>query len=251
MLNRGVNTSKNLQFSTTPRDLYFIKSVGVPTTLASNVSVGDLEIEVTSAASISVGNYLGLFTGVSGEGNFYFGEVLAVVSTTITLDSPVDFAYRETDPVLSSTREMNVNGAVTPQAFRLQGGGIGSPMTVNINRLLMGCIADSAVDLSKFGDLAALTNGVVLKRGNSNIVNIFNVKTNFDLSLLAYDWTPFVATNPSQGVDGFVWRYTFGGPDKHDTIIELSPGEYLEILIQDDLSGLTQLRVIGAGRECE
>ena len=64
---------------------------------------------------------------------------------------------------------------------------------------------------------------------------------------MGYDWTPYLATNPQQGQDGFLFRLTFAGMNKLGVAIRLNPGEDLQFLVQDDLSGITVLEVTAEG----
>ncbi|MCK5602838.1 hypothetical protein KAR91_13235 [Candidatus Pacearchaeota archaeon] len=232
-----------------PLDLYFIQAVNSPTTLAAKPAIDDTQITVVDDSVLSVGDYLLVVSGTSLEGRFYFGEILSLPgANVVNLDTPFDFSYDIGDQALPTTRDLNVNGSITPQVFEIRGAGAGSPIAVDITRLLAKCLADTAVDMSKFGDIVGgLTKGIVLRRNNGAINNIFNVKTNGELANIAYDWNPLTASNPAQGQDGFLWRYSFAGPDKHGTAIRLRPGESLELTIQDDLSSLDSLRIIGAG----
>ena len=111
----------------------------------------------------------------------------------------------------------------------------------------MTCIATSPVDLSLFGDIPALDRGVVFRTVDGVKRNIFNIKTNQDLASILYDWTPYTGANPSQGVDGFTSRLTFGGQSKVGVVLRVGQDDNLEIIIQDDLTGLTSLFVILEG----
>jgi hypothetical protein len=235
--------------TTAPLDLYFIKQIETPTTLAAPTVEDTNSITVTTDANMSVGDYIGIFSGTSLEGRFYFAEILTLPgANVVTVDSPLDFAFDAGDPVIITSRDLNVNGSSTPEVFVISGAGTGSPITIDITRILIEIQTDSAVDLSKFGDIATgLTKGIVLRRNNDEITNIFNAKTNAELANLAYDWTPFAASNPVFGKDGFVWRYTFAGNDKHGVAVRLYPNETLELVIQDDLSTLDSFRIIAAG----
>lgn len=230
--------------TTPPLDLYFVQAIGVPTTLAVQAAINDRNITVASDAGFSVGDYLGLFTAP----RFYFGEVLAKPGgNVLTLDTPIDFAYTAGSHVQPLTRDLNVNGSVgSPQIFFVAGPGAGS-FEIDITRIMISMITSSAADLSLFGNLAALTNGITLRKTDSETRNIWNAKTNLDLLNLAYDLTIFQASNPSQGVDGLGCRYSFAGQEKHGVAVRLGTNEQLQIVITDNLSTLTQFRIIASG----
>lgn len=236
-----------LQDQTTPPfDFYFLQAIGSPTTLAVTGAINDTSITVASDAGFTVGNVVGVFTGA----RYYFGIVLAKPGgNVLNLDTPLDFAYTAGSNVIAATRELDVNGSIgSPEIFVVSGpGGAAGGLEIDIVRLMISMITSSAADLSLFGNLAALTNGIVLRRNDGTVRNIWNAKTNLDLLNLAYDLTIYQSTNPAQGVDGIGCRYTFGGQDKHGTVVRLGVNETLELLIQDDLTGLDQFRIIAAG----
>jgi len=62
-----------------------------------------------------------------------------------------------------------------------------------------------------------------------------------------YDWTPYAALNPVQGIDGFVARLTFAGQNKVGVAIRLPIGQDLEVLVQDDLEAITKLEIVAEG----
>ena len=107
-------------------------------------------------------------------------------------------------------------------------------------------VTDGAPTFLLFGDLAKLINGIVLRRNNGTVDNIFNIKTNGELNNLCYDVSFYRATNPS-GVNGIGARMTFGGQSKHGVVIRLDPGESLQLLIRDDLSDLLTFRLVAQG----
>ena len=109
------------------------------------------------------------------------------------------------------------------------------------------CVCATAVDLTKFGDLTALTNGLVMRRTDGEYHNIFNVHDNGDIANVMLNWQSFVATKPNEGIDGFVASLTFSGQHEMGVTLRIGPNEDLEFLIQDNLSGLTSLKIIAEG----
>jgi len=130
-----------------------------------------------------------------------------------------------------------LNGSVTPQTFGIRGSGVGEPIGAefDITRIIIKCHASTAVDLNKFGDLAKLTNGLILRKRDDIYQNLFNIKDNGELAGLLYDWTVYQASHPTQAVDGFAARLTFSGQSKIGVTVRLAAGEDLEFIIQDDL----------------
>lgn len=226
-------------------DLFFVQLNGSITTLAENTTIDDRIINVTSVVDIDVGTYLGIVSG--GLGRFYFGTVTAINGNIVTLDTPLDFNFSAGFPVVPVNREMNVDGSSTPSTFFVGTGGEGSNLTFDITRILIHFKTTDSVDLGEFGDLPSLTNGVVLRKANGATNNIFNVKNNGEISNLCFDYDPHEASNPAQGQNGANFRYTFAGQDKHGVAIRLEPGDQLQMIIQDDLTGLEEFRIIAEG----
>lgn len=237
----AVNT-QNL--TTAPIDLFFIQQIGSDTALTNATDVDDTDVVLDSVADVSVGDFLGIFSGTSLEGRFYFAEVLAVVSNTVSLDTPLDFAFDAGDPVISSTRDLNVDGS-TMQMFTVSGAGMGSPVVIDITRLIFQLTDDTAMDDGKFGGIAALTKGMVLRRNNSTMNNIYNIKSNGDFGIVSFD--KVYADKAPAGLFGLTVRSSFAGQEKHGVSIRLATGESLEILIQDDLTELTSFRAMAQG----
>lgn len=239
----------NVQDQTSPLfDLYFSQELAAPTTLASDVVLETNEITVASATGFVAGSHLGLFSGVSGENRYYFATVVSVSVDTLTMDTPLNFAFSIGDPVVRLSRDMNVNGSATSQVFTVRGGGAGSIIQVDVTKIKLIMTCSGAVDLSLFGDLAALTNGLVLRRTDGTHTNYWNVKNNSQFDLLG-TWKPYAATNPAQGVDGALFTYDLAGQDNHGVTSRLSANEYLELIIQDNLSGLVTFQGLAWGHE--
>jgi hypothetical protein len=221
------------------------------TTLDTLAVLGAYTISVASATGISQGSFIVLFHPASERFSTFYA--VSVVDTTVTLDGPLDFAYPSGTFVDVAITNMNVDGSSTPQVFGLRGTGAppGVDIDFDLTRMIFECITDTAVDLSKFGDLTALTRGILFRSRNGIYHNIFNVKTNGELAGIMYDWNPYAATNPVQGVDGFVSRLTFAGPSKIGVTVRLPIGEDAEIIIQDDLTDLTSFKIIAEGHIVE
>lgn len=230
-------TSKSL-------DLDFIQAQGAPTTLAVETAVDDTTIELTSSAGFVDGNIVGLFTAT---GSFYFGtQIGAPAANVITLDTPLDQVFPAgTTNIIRASNDMTVTGTLgAPQIFQI--GPIGAAIEIDIVRVNGYIQAATAMDLSDFGDLAALTNGIVFRRSNGSNENKWNAKTNGRLKLLCGVDLDFTSRAPA-GSDGMNFRMTYAGTDKHGVALRLEANETLELLIQDDLSGLQLFNMMAQG----
>lgn len=242
------NTDVAIQDQTTRPLIMNFNQVTNSTTLSALAVKGAYTITVTNTTGFTAGKYIIIFDTISSNFSFYT-QIGAPAGNVITLDTPLDYAYPIGATVSATITDMSVNGSVTPQVFGLRGADTppGVEVTVDITRIIFYCVAASAVDLTKFADIAALTRGLVLRKRNTVVENIFNVKSNAELAGLMYDFSVSAATNPVQGVDGFVARLTFSGQEKIGVAIRLPIGEDLEFIVQDNLSGITLFKVVAEG----
>ena len=234
-----------------PLDLFFTQANDVPTTLLAVAVIDSRQFQVTDPSSFSIGDII--VVGQVGVG--YAGKVLAVVGDLINTDTLINFAFQPGDFAQSRTREMNVDGSVTPQIFEAFVPAFLPNATINMSNIIMSCLTATAVDLSKFGDIVSgLTYGIMLRGIPDPLkgipqTNSWNVKTNRELSNLAGtgDMEIFDAQNQIQGQHGFTWRYTYGGKEKHDTIPGMEGLDKIEIIIQDSLLTLQSLEILYRG----
>jgi len=235
----------NVQDQTTSPVILPLVRIQGSTTLAATPAIGDLTVTVTDATGMVVGQHFRIIDVTNDR--YYFGAITAVSINTVTLDTPIDFAYGAGAQVTFSDTNMAVDGSVTPVTFKLRTGNPSILSKVDITRLIVVCTTTSAVDLSKFGNLPPLANGIVFRRTDVTTNNIFNAKTNFDLAVMTYDWTVYSATNPSQGIDGFTCKMTFAGQHKMGVALRVPQTSNIEAVVQDNLTGLTELRFILEG----
>jgi hypothetical protein len=227
-------------------DLFFIKQNNA-TTLNGAISPDDTTITLTDTTGFVDGVRVGIF---SSTGIFYFGQQVGAPSgSDITLDSPIDRAFADGDNVIAATKNMNVSGSIgSPQIFQVGPVGAGTGVDIDITRIT-GYIQDGGtpgMDDSKFGNIAGgLTNGVLLRVNNTIMSNIWNVKTNGEFGILCYD-TAYTPKAPS-GSEGFRFRNTYAGQAKHGVTLRLEPGDTLELLVQDDLTGLEVFNMMAQG----
>lgn len=233
----------NVQDQTTRAlDLYFIQSKD-QTTLLNEADKGDTSIDLVATGGFIAGKKIGIFTGT---GLFFFAnQIGAPVGNTINLDTPIDMVYPQGSTVIAADYNMNINGALIPQIFQIGPVGVGAGLDIDITRILVYIQDGSSMDDSLFGALPPLTKGIVLRKNNGDMLNIWNVKSNGEFALLAYD-AQYTSSAPA-GSFGFRVRNTYAGQDKHGVTIRLAPGDTLELLIQDDLTGLEVFYMMAQG----
>lgn len=177
---------------------------------------------------------------------FYQAYVINVATNEITLDTPLDYAYSTSCLCTRSSDSLVVNGSVTTQIFSI------SP-PVGDQWDILGCgfhITDnSAMDDSLFGAIAALANGIVLRKKDKIYKNILNIKTNGDFYLRC-DNVEYSPKAPS-GFYGLSSQKTFN--IRHGIAIRLDGNarDELQVLVQDDLSTLASFKVLAWGHVVE
>ena len=127
-------------------------------------------------------------------------------------------------------------------------GPVGVGNDIDLTRL-SGYLQDgTAMDDAKFGGIAALTNGIVLRRNNGFIENIWNAKTNADLALICCGQFAYTEKAPA-GSFGARFCDTFAGQGNQGVAILLEADDVLELLIQDDLTLLQEFRMLAEGHD--
>lgn len=214
-------------------------------TLSANSTIFSRTIVATAGHGIVAGNTICL-----KEATYYYqGAVLNVSTNTITLDSPLDYAFTTACVASRGITNMNVNGSVTPQMFKVSPLGLQDGILWHINRIIVVITDGAPMDDSLFGGIAALTNGVVLRLVNGHSHNMFNIKSNGDWALRAYDVS--YSDKAPAGSHGIRIRSSFNGADKRGTPLPITAAtggqDRLEVVIQDDLTGLDTFRMVAQG----
>lgn len=248
--NVGANGALDVNISdqTSPILMIPLNKVNNETTITSDVAIGDKTIVVDTATGFIAGALI--IIADPTDARYYIGhQVGAIATKTVTLDTPLDFAYESGTRITAGTEEMAVDGSSTTQVFSLRAGEPtpGIPIVVDVTDIIITCLCTDPVSLATFGDQAALSKGLVMRRTDGIYNNLFNVKTNRDIATIM-DWTPYVATKPSEGVDGFVGKLSLAGAANLGVAIRVGTGEDLESLVQDDLSiTITSLKIMILG----
>ena len=237
----------NVQDQTTrPVAIRLAKAVTGPYLLAETTVPNTKTIVLEDATGLTVGDAIGVFQDSVNPG-FYFARINSISTNTLTLNIPIPLDFHpETATLFELNNNMAVDGSSTAQVFTLSNN---SEVDVDITRSIIKIITDTEGDLDDFGDLATLTNGIVMRhaKADGTYENILTARNNSEIALHAYDYTTYDATNPSQGVYGSLTRFSFAGQEKLGVAIRLKKNERLEMVIQDNLSGLIDFKVMVQG----
>lgn len=220
-------------------DFYFKRQLGL-TTLASNATINSYTIELAEGHGVTNGEYLSFLE----DNNATQSKVINVSTNTITLDSPIDYAYTTNALVRRTTIDMNVDGSSTPVIFNIV------PAFNNkwhINNINMSIEDNATMDTSLFGGLPALSKGVLIRIVDGATHNITSIKSNGEFEVRGFD-VKYSDKAPS-GYYGLHVTKSFNSQIGNGSAIYLdgSNSDELQIIIQDNLTGLSRLRATVQG----
>jgi len=212
---------------------YFHNHTGASTTLDGAVSKGDTQVVVTSATGISVGDILELESGTTHI--HLYRTVTVAAGTTITLDAPVPQDLASGSNVIEVAFNMVVAGTLSsPVAYTVLPA---AGEVIHIERILIELVHNGAADDSKFGDKAALANGVHLRvnrNSGESYEDLTNWKLNKDIKEDMFDVDYTDKAGSGKYATSGRWTISTSG-----AIIRLDGdnGDTFEVLIQDAMAG--------------
>lgn len=203
------------------------------TNFDGNVSAGDRNFTVVSGAGFLAGDFIQIENSLV-ETNL--PTIIAIAVNTIEIDRPLDMDYNASDGIRKVNVNMAVDGSVTAVAFRVQPE-TNTVVETHLTRILFSMIHPTAGDMGKFGNLPALTRGLVLRFFDGvtgQYRTLANWKTNADIKLAMYD----VVFDDRSGGGGDFGTSGRGTLSTSGGIVILRPGsgDLLEFLVQDDLT---------------
>lgn len=200
-------------------------------------------ITLTAGHSAVVGNIVCIQETVS----IYWATILnfAGGANVPTVDSPLDRVFTTAAEVCIGDANLNKVGSLAVPILAHMGPIVG--VEWDITRLHVSVYDDGTMDSGKFGTIAGLTNGIVLRQVNGTSKNMGNVKTNGDLTFLAS--THDYDTKAPAGFASLSADMVFGGPEHVGSVIRLdgNGSDTLQVIIQDDLSAVLSVRVMCIG----
>jgi len=223
----------------------YVHRHGAATTLAVAVSTGDTSVDVLDASGFSVGQFVH-FGAEIGHTEPIHSQITAIAVNNITLDRPIDNNFQIGDEIEEVIVDMStdIGTLVAPISYKYYPR---KDTVEHITILILSMVHAGAGDNSKFGDLVALSNGVVVRGLINGVIRTFsNWKTNDDVILDMYDLV--YDAKSGGGKFGTRARTLL---EELDVKIRLNyaKGDYLEVLIQDDIQALTSCRMRVQGHE--
>lgn len=216
--------------------------------LITNYNIDDISITIDSISEPQDNNIIEL----KEDSAFYNGKIISHSANgsywDIILDTPLDFDFTTNSIGSEKTSRLNVNGSVTKQIFSISPIDLHSDMIWNITYIMLHITSNTPIDDTKFGNLIALNNGIIIRESREKIKNIFNAKTIGDLGIHMFPVIP----RDTIGAGGkFVTRFRrrFAGQSQDGVVIRLnaSTSDSLDVIIQDDLTSLLDFFIIAGG----
>lgn len=223
----------------------FHRHTGVSTTLSSPTAVGAISIVVASATGFAIGDYIQI--GGHATADFTYTKIINIVGTTISLNRPlgnVRAAGSEVSQIIVNVASVSGSMA-SPQSYKVVPS---STQVWHVERFLLEMVHSSAGDLSLFGNLTALSNGVVVRKydGLTGTYSTYTVwQNNEDIYLDTAD----ISFPVRSGGGGSYATVSAGLFSDIGVTIKLdgAAGDYLEVLVQDNLTALTSFRIKAQG----
>lgn len=205
------------------------------TILASNSTLNANTIVVTSATNITTGKTINISQGA----RIFQSLVTNVSGTTVTLASPLDYAFATGATVCVGNWNLNQDGSSTPIIFMIQ-----PPPNAKFHiKTITITMADNAeMDDSKFGGITALTKGLIARRVNGSTFNYFLVTNNRGFSQAGYEkkYNDRAGGTGAYGIDIVKDLMVNNG-----NIIALdgATNDQLQFIIRDNLTALSEFTV--------
>jgi hypothetical protein len=217
----------------------FANFTGTSSNIVSPISPGDTSITVASDAAFTVGDKISISEGERTELR-YCQITDKPGGNVLDLDGPIDNSYGAL--AIAEIVDIDLSNAVgtlaTPVIYKIQPP-VGSIWHIKRLNITMTHIVAANDDL--FGGIPALTNGVVVRENKDTQRTLANWKTNSDIRLsVGVDLEYVPKTGASDFGTSIRWSFW-----KVDAIVRISSftAESMDVLVQDNLTGLSRLRI--------
>ena len=142
---------------------------------------------------------------------------------------------------------MNVNGSSAVKTFGITNA---YSTAVDITQIIFHITDATDMDDALFGGISALTRGIVLRKAyarGDHFETYFNIKSNGEFGEISGPESKSYDSKAPAGVYGYTVKFNFGGQDEFGAVIRLEAGDKIQLLIQDDLTGLLTFNAMVEG----
>lgn len=223
----------------------FHRHTGAESDIVAAVDVGDVSVVVDDVSVFAAEDPVQITDG-NTDPTFPIINAIDIPTNTLTLDRPLDYGYEigSKVEVIHTDIRTTVGTLLAPVSHKvIPDVGIGGVW--HLSRILISMTHTQTGDDAKFGDIAKLPNGLVLRAFVDGQFNTFTVwKTNGDIRLDVYD-----LTYSDKGGGGLFGTSARGSFSRFGVVVRLDPvkGDYMEVLNQDDLQGLASFFIKAQG----
>jgi len=217
---------------------YFSFEPGITDTTNGITAIDSKTIILNDATGFNAGDKISLHIGTVHTHSYR--EIISIATNTLTIDAGVDTALPDGSQIDQKTFNMAVDGS-TPQVFAMHPSGT---EIIHITRMLIEIVHSAAGDDSKFGGIAALTNGIHVRKNVNNGESYETLaiwKANKDLKEDMYDVT--YGAKAGGGANSTTGRWSLRTGSGAIISLDASNNEFIECVIQDDLTDLTDFQI--------
>lgn len=227
------------QDQTTPLyQIYLMSNDKDDIKLSVNIAPETIDIPVTAGHGFTTDDHMLIIEG----DNYIQSKVKNVSGDTITISTPVVYGFTTGATIIRGRINLGIDPSGDPDGtrnFNCYSELLGTPIDVETVKIIIVHTGDG--DDSKFGDIAALTNGLRFKKENAVSYNLGSYRDNATFEEFGAD----IIYSDKAGGGLYSTKITFHLKEVFGNPIRLDPDENDSLLamVQDDLSGLTRLRV--------
>ena len=204
----------------------------------------DRTFTVVDSTGFAIGDRIQIENGIVETD---YPSILNISVNDITINRPLDKSYNiTTDGIRKILTNMAVDGSVTPVSFKVVAET--SLALTHITRFMFEMTHPTAGDLSKFGSLDPLERGVLVRAfydRTGEYKTVSSWRTNADIKRDMFN-VPFDERAGGQGAFGTTGRWTLTSAGIV-ALLEPNGIDFIEILIQDNLTGLDSFTMNAQG----
>jgi len=227
-----------------PTNHYFYQNVA-NYALSTPVTSQATSMTLTSVVGLAIGNRLHVTDTANNNHDHDILLITNIVGNVVTINRPIDKDYAVATTVVTKVNiEINgVGSLASPQIYTV----LPSPGEVwHLTSMDFTMTDNVAMDDATFGGLPQLANGVVIRAKdtiNGAYETFSHWRSNSSFSLDGF-LTSYSSKAPS-GVYGYIGSLDFH--QRYGAIVRLAntatETTFMEVLVQDDLSGLSSFRI--------
>lgn len=224
---------------------HFIDTDSVTENPSVAITSGDTVIQLADTTGFTASSSM-IIKDIDGKvKEHHFVIVSVTLNTSITVNRPVDLNYTTGATLEIVVINMNVSGTLSsPKIYS-----IAPPVDEvwHVRSLHISILDNVAMDDNTFGGLTKLTNGVALleRRSSNRLVTFWQNHAQIIEDAFQSSYT----NNAPAGFYGFSAAWDFKASSGSIVRLDGALGDSLDILIQDNLSGLASFYAKAQGHE--